>query len=319
MANVPQTIGLTIAAAALVIPLPAIASLAEEPARTYTPGTPAEIPIRVKEIAPGFFMLTGRGANSLVAATPAGLVQVDSKLMYRSVREELRKAMQGRTEATSTVLTFLTHHHADHSGGGEFLLEDGSRLVGHERLVPILAEYVTRIAPRNPAAPSETFASHFSDEVGGLQIEAHHWGPGHTAADIAVYFPEARIVAAGDMVYGSGELAVDYVDGHGSLLGMLDRIDDLLALDFLILVPGHGDNVLTREEVVLYRDRLGRLVARGLTAVRAGAGVGELREAMRSDDLGFRLVGHFWTEERYLAPMHAELTQMAAAQEGKPD
>jgi len=293
---------------------PAIAGQEKDVPRSYTPGTPAEIPVRVKEIAPGFFMITGRGGNSVVAATPAGLVQIDAKLMYRSAHNEVRAALAGKAVSTATVLAFLTHHHADHSGGGEYLLEDGARLVGHELLVPIIAEYVTLIAPRNPASPTETFSRYFAEEVGGLRVEAFHWGPGHTAADIAVYFPEARIVAAGDMVYGSGELAVDYVDGHGSLAGMLARLDDLLTLDFLVLVPGHGDNVLTRDEVVLYRDRLSRLVNRGLTAVAAGAGAAELRAAMRSDDLGFRLVGHFWTDARHLAPLHAELTAMAAAQ-----
>ena len=283
--------------------------------RTFTPGTPAEVPLRTKVIAPGFVMITGRGGNSLAARSDSGVVLVDAKLMYRAIYDDMLGAIDRSLNSGPPVLAFLTHHHADHSGGGEYYLGGGARLVGHESLVPILQSYVSRIAPRNPTLPTETFASLFSEDLGGLRIEAYHWGPAHTQADIAVYFPQQRIVAAGDLVYGSGELAVDYVDGNGSIFGMLDRLNDLLALDFQILVSGHGDNVMTREEVVIYRDRLARLINRGLQAVRDGAGVDDLRSAMRSDDLGFRLVGHFWTESRFLAPLHAELLARSRSQE----
>ena len=258
-------------------------------------------------VSPDFFLLIGRGGNSLAVRTDAGLVLVDTKLMYAAAYEELTSAVHSRTGQERPILTFMTHHHADHSGGNTFALQDGSRLIAQENAAETLQDYVSRIAPVNPAQPNETFARRFSETVGGKSIIAYYWGAGHTNGDIAIHFPDAGVLAVGDMVYGNGELAVDYVDGQGSLLGMLERLTDILALDFQILVPGHGDTVLTREEVVVYRDRLARLVNRGKDAVRRGVGVEGLRAAMRSDDLGFRLVGHFWTEERFLRPMHDEL------------
>lgn len=283
-------------------------------ARPFAPGTPAEIPVRVREIAPDFFLLIGRGGNSLVVRTEEGMVLVDTKLMYSAAYSELMTAAADRTGLDKPVLTFLTHHHADHTGGNHFVLHDGSRLVGHENVATFLEAYVSRIAPVNPAQPSETFSRTFREEIGGQGIVAYYWGPAHTNGDIAIHFPGAGIIAVGDMVYGNGELAVDYVDGEGSLLGMLDRLSDILALDFQILVPGHGDTIMTREEVIIYRDRLARFVNRGKDAVRRGVGVAGLREAMRSDDIGFRLLGHFWTEERYLQPMHDELVVAVATE-----
>ncbi len=34
--------------------------------------------------------------------------------------------------------------------------------------------------------------------------------------------------------------------------------------------------------------------------------------AMRSDDLGFRLVGHFWTQTKYFEPLYQEFVRAVA-------
>jgi cyclase len=306
---------------ALLLGLPACAFqgsvAAQEPAmraveRSYSPGTPAEIPLRSKEVGQGFFMVTGRGANSLLVASPEGLILVDTKLMYPSAYAELMQMAQRMTGFSRPSLVYVTHHHADHTGGNAYALAQGAVLVGHDSVPGVLANYETRIAPENPAPPTETFSMFDVRDMGGLRIESYHWGSGHTGGDIAIFFPEQRIVAAGDMVYGSGELAADMIDGNGSLLGMLAQLDGLLRLDFQVLVPGHGDNVLTRAEVEVYRDRLSSLVDRGLAAVQSSVGPDGLRDAMRSDDLGFRLVGHFWTETRFIEPLHRELAAALA-------
>lgn len=280
--------------------------------RPIRQGTPSAVPVTVRQVGQNLYMITGRGGNVVAKTTPDGLILVDNKVMYRAVYQELKRTLAALPSGGAVKYAFVTHHHADHGGNSQALIDDGAVLIGHESLAGILATYRSSIAPVNPAAPTVTFDHIYKLELGGVQVVAYHWGPGHTRADIAVHFPRERVVAVGDMVYQSGELAVDALDGGGSLIGMRRRIDDLLALDFDVVVPGHGDNVMTRGELELYAARLGTLIGRGVEAVKAGVAADALVEAMRSDDLGFRLVGHFWSDPKYLAPIYAELQGVAA-------
>ena len=287
------------------------APLLEEPAldRPFKSGTPAEIPTRSTEIYPNFFLVTGRGGNVLAHQSSAGLVLIDAKLMYPRAFEELLDQLEHKSGNREVAAAFMTHHHADHTGGNRFILNETSILIGHENAANTLDFYKTKLAPVNPSKPTIVFAEDYQTTIGETEIQAFHWGPGHTNGDIVIWFPDSKVVAVGDLVNGVGTLAVDAVDGQGSLLGMLDRVDDILALEFEILVPGHGANILTRGEVELYRDRLAILIERGKMAARQNLDFEKALQAMRSDDLGFRLVGHFWQDPRYFGPIFDELKQ----------
>ena len=66
--------------------------------------------------------------------------------------------------------------------------------------------------------------------------ELHIFTPAHTLADLAVWFPESRVLLAGDISFvGVTPLAV-----HGLLSGWIKAIDILLALNPEVVVPGHG-------------------------------------------------------------------------------
>lgn len=279
---------------------------AQEVERPAPPGTPATIPLMKKMIRPGVFLITGRGGNAVVVTTSEGPVLIDNKVMRESVRKELSGILQG-IDPRPVKLAFVTHHHADHGGGTQWLLSANIPVVGHKNLADILRTYRSTIAPRNPSPPTITFDKRYQVTVGGTRMEAYHWGAAHTNADIAIFFPDLRILAAGDLVVSDGEPDIDALDGHGSILGLQKRLSDLLKLDFELLIPGHGENAMTRSEVALYKRKIDTLISRGKAAIRKGVDQEHLIEAVQAEDLAFRLVGHFWTEPARLALIFSEL------------
>jgi glyoxylase-like metal-dependent hydrolase (beta-lactamase superfamily II) len=104
---------------------------------------------------------------------------------------------------------------------------------------------------------------------GKRRIEVRHLGSGHTKADLAVWLPEERIIATGDLVVwpiplvGSDQSHVR--DWPGTL-------DALLALHPAIFVPGHGPVMRNADYVKQERDlfvsintQVGAAAARGDT------------------------------------------------------
>jgi glyoxylase-like metal-dependent hydrolase (beta-lactamase superfamily II) len=91
--------------------------------------------------------------------------------------------------------------------------------------------------------------------LGGKRVELHEVS-GHTRGDTIVYFPAERIACGGDLFATSPELPfiVSYSDG-GNWTDLVDGIDQLLKLDFDVLIPGHGPPV-SKTQVAQIRDRV---------------------------------------------------------------
>ena len=71
-----------------------------------------------------------------------------------------------------------------------------------------------------------------------------------------VYFPEARAIHTGDLFLsgpvipkgpGGANIYVDYCEG-GSALEWTEALDQVLTLDFDVVIPGHGP-VATRADL----------------------------------------------------------------------
>lgn len=85
--------------------------------------------MRIAEIAPDFYLVTGRGGNSLIFNAGEALVLVDTKLMYPAAWEELKSLALQKMGQDRFVWVFMTHHHADHSGGNAFAQADGATVI----------------------------------------------------------------------------------------------------------------------------------------------------------------------------------------------
>src|ERR1700724_1301653 len=96
----------------------------------------------------------------------------------------------------------------------------------------------------NPAwLPQVTYIWQARLFLGGKEAQLYQYR-GHTRGDTVVYFPADRVLCAGDLVTTADTipLIVNYPDG-GSWMDWSKSIDEILKIDFDVLIPGHGPAV----------------------------------------------------------------------------
>lgn len=84
--------------------------------------------------------------------------------------------------------------------------------------------------------PTRTFDGSLELSVGGRRVELLHVGPAHTAGDLLVWVPDARVVFAADVMF-VGVTPVMWAGPVERWIAALDRIE---GLGPLVVVPGHG-------------------------------------------------------------------------------
>ncbi len=164
-----------------------------------------------------------------------------------------------------------THSHPDHTGGNR--LFTGAEIISHR----ICREEMARQAaprpgaggppegpmaaiPRTPAMqrmfqmmaddrdryvplPALTYNDSLSLMYGDTEVQLFYYGPAHTFGDTLVYFPQSKVLFAGDVgFFYSMPLAAS--GKIGSWLKVIDRVKDM---DVDLIVPGHGPTGGKRE------------------------------------------------------------------------
>jgi glyoxylase-like metal-dependent hydrolase (beta-lactamase superfamily II) len=182
-----------------------------------------------------------------------------------------------------------THHHPDHVGNNQKFIDAGAQVVALEALK-------TRMAsdPRTkdiPGLPTMTFAKDYALKFGGVQVDAHSFGRGHTGDDTMVYFPDLKVVMVSDQITDATPI-VDFANG-GSAVEWTKILDGVLSLDFETAIPGRGEPK-SRAEVQAFRTRFETLVSRAADAIKAGAGRDQLSSQIKTDDLGWQFNPQFY-------------------------
>jgi glyoxylase-like metal-dependent hydrolase (beta-lactamase superfamily II) len=100
-----------------------------------------------------------------------------------------------------------------------------------------------------PTPPNVTYRDSLTLVKGGREVQLHFPGRGHTGGDSLVFLPEERIVFTGDFFVGSpGSGGLPYM-GDGYVEEWPASLDGLRALDFDVIVPGHGAPFREREQI----------------------------------------------------------------------
>jgi cyclase len=259
-------------------------------------GKAAPPPPTITQIKPGLYEVVGLGGNTSVRVSNDGVFVADTKNMGEENYQQLIALIKTVTPQAIKGAA-VTHIHQDHSGNTASFIRDGVPVYAHEGEKAEAATYVTN--GNKVAAPDKTYTKDQTITMGNAKIELHNYGPTHTGGDTIVYFPDLRVVHAGDMIVGTAPNC-DFANG-GSVVNWSKAVDEVLKLDFDTLIPGHGDP-MTKAQVVEYNQKWKTFTERALAEVRKGTPKEGLVAAIKVDDLGWntatyqqRLDG-FWAD-----------------------
>jgi cyclase len=212
--------------------------------------------------------------NTTALITDEGVLLIDDKFErdYDALMELLRSVTDQPVR-----LVINTHHHGDHSGSNALFKAAGAEIVASERARMKMVEF------NQAGLPVFTIEDEGRVHLGGKVAEMYRFGRAHTDGDIVIYFPEYRLLVAGDM-FTFGDATPQLIDyaGGGSAKDWTDTLDDVLALDFERVIPGHGV-VTTKGEMRRFRDSTLELRNRVQSMVRDGSSRDEVEAMLRAE------------------------------------
>ncbi|MBN4075458.1 MAG: hypothetical protein COA71_02975 [SAR86 cluster bacterium] len=209
--------------------------------------------------------------NVTLLLTDEGVIMVDNKFAW-----DYDNMMTMIRSITDQPIKYVinTHYHGDHSGGNARAQADDTLVIASENA------RLKMIEANQPGLPDVTLDEHAFVHLGGKVAEIFRFGRSHTDGDVVVYFPQHRLLAAGDM-FTFGEDVPQLIDyaGGGSARAWTRTLDEVLRLDFDTVVPGHGP-VTNKVELTNFRDDSIRLRVRTREMVAAESSRDEIREML---------------------------------------
>lgn len=228
------------------------------------------------QVAPHAWFVQGQSAlgspgnanfisNAGFVETGDSVVVIDALGSPALARELLSQIRRITPKPVSHVL--LTHYHADHVYGLQVFKEAGATVIAErhgqeylnsETAALRLKASRTDLAPWIDAQTRLVPADRWIDSdldltIGGTLFQLRRVGPSHTEDDVAIFLPGERVLFAGDLVFRG---RIPYV-GQADSKHWIAALEQLLAMDAAVIVPGHGpESRQPREDITLTRDYL---------------------------------------------------------------
>jgi glyoxylase-like metal-dependent hydrolase (beta-lactamase superfamily II) len=234
--------------------------------------------IKTTDLGNKTYMLEGRGGNITIAVGTDGIIMVDTQ--FATLSDKIKAAIKAISPLPIKYI-INTHFHGDHTGGDANFQKDGAIVIAQDNIRLRLAGGTVNGTTGNKTAPvsgdaipKETYTGgEKTIEVGGRKAILHHVNNAHTDGDTWVYFPDANVIATGDVMNNLHRYQqVDFANG-GDIRGMIRASNDWLKLanDNTKIVVGHGplakksDVAAYNEMVKTARERVEKLVREGKT------------------------------------------------------
>lgn len=277
---------------------------------------PEEVKVEAEQVAPGVYVLYGRGGNIGVSVGADGVFLIDDQFANMTAPVE---AALAKLAPTPPRFVINTHWHHDHTGGNENLAAAGSILVAHDNVrlrmgTEQFSKFFERTTPASPAAalPVVTFSDGVSFHLNGDEIRGEHVAAAHTDGDVFIHFRKANVLHTGDLVFAGMYPFID-LDSGGSVDGVLAAVDRMLAIadDGTRIIPGHG-RVTDKAGLKAYREMLAVTSARVRELAKAGRTIEEVLAANPNADYDATQAWAFITPERYARILYRDATAASA-------
>ena len=223
----------------------------------------------ITQIAGDLYRFQNNFHFSVFLVTPAGVIATDP---INADAAAWLKAEVAKRFGQPIKYVIYSHDHADHSSGGE-VFDDTAVIVAHENTKRAI------IGEKRPTAvPEVTFSDRMIIELGGKTVELLYLGPSHSNNMIVMRFPAERALFAVDFIPVKGVGFKTLNDAYfPDWMGAIKQVE---ALDFDILVPGHG-SIGVKADAGDHRAYLEDLYAAVLEAARAGLSLDEMKATIK--------------------------------------
>jgi glyoxylase-like metal-dependent hydrolase (beta-lactamase superfamily II) len=240
-----------------------------------------DVRIETVKITDNIYMLQGAGGNIGISVGEDGVFMIDDQ--YAPANPAILAAI-AKISDQPVKLLINTHWHADHTGGNELMGKAGAIIIAHDNVRKSLSEkqfiefFDRSVEPlAKEGLPVITFNDAITFHFNGEEIYVHHVDPAHTDGDVIVYFKNANVVHAGDVVFAGMYPFIDH-ERDGSAEGMIRAVEHLLEIidDSTRVIPGHGD-LCGKEYLKDYHNMLSTITGRVKAMMEEGKTLNEIK------------------------------------------
>jgi cyclase len=147
----------------------------------------------------------------------------------------------------------------------------------HRQTLGDVERYLPEIAAMSYVRPTITFEESMTLHLGALEVRLLYFGRGNTDGDVAVYIPQERVLATGDLLVHPVPYAFNaHLEEWARGLGRMAE------LDVATIVPGHGPVFADKEYLLSVKQLLESVLAQARGAKQKGL---TLEEAQRTIEL----------------------------------
>jgi len=188
--------------------------------------------LAVTDLGADLLLIEGAGANVVAFGTADGVLAVDGGLRQHSAA--VLAVLAERWPGRRIEILFNTNWRDEHVGANEAVRATGATIMAHENTKlwlggDFFVEWEDRHYAPRPAAmlPNSTFYTSGNLTFGGQRVEYLYLPRAHTDGDVAVFFPDANLLVASDLLSVGRYPVPDYATG-GWIGGMLAASKKLL-------------------------------------------------------------------------------------------